>query len=143
MENINETATPKRPTFLTVLCILTFISAGTGILSSLLTPPFSDVLVEMVKIYPGLDENIKADAIKVYEAGWSYHLTTFVLSACSLLGAIMMWKLKKTGFHFYALSNLALLFVPMLILEMPTAWGSILFTSGFIGMYAVHLKDMK
>lgn len=143
MENINETAAPKRPTFLTVLCVLTFISAGSGIFSSLLTPLFSEVLVEMVKIYPGLDENIKADAIKIYEAGWSYHATTFVLSLCSLLGAIMMWKLKKNGFHFYALSNLGLLFVPMALLGMSTGWGNIFLTSGFIGMYAVHLKEMK
>lgn len=143
MENITETATPKRPTFLTVLCILTFISAGTGMISSLLTPPFSDVLVEMVRIYPGLDESIKADAIKIYQAGWNYHLTTFILSSCSLIGGIMMWNLKKNGFHFYALSNLGLLFIPMLLLEMPTSWGSILLTSGFIGMYAVHLKEMK
>lgn len=143
MENITETATPKRPTFLTVLCILTFISAGTGMLSSLLTPPFSDVLVEMVRIYPGLDESIKADAIKVYQAGWNFHFTTFILSSCSLIGAIMMWNLKKNGFHFYALSNLGLLFVPILLLEMSTSWGSILLTSGFIGMYAVHLKEMK
>lgn len=143
IQNNNELSTPKRPTFLTILCILTFISAGSGVLSSLLTPPFSDVLVQFVTVYPGLDETLKADAIKVYQAGWTYHLTTFVLSLCSLIGAIMMWNLKKTGFHFYALSNLGLLFVPMLLLDMPTGWGSILFTSGFIGMYAVHLKEMK
>ncbi len=143
IENNNETATPKRPTFLTVLCILTFISAGMGSMSALFTVPFSDIMVEFVKINPSFDEPMKVELIRVLQAGWSYYLMTFALSLGSLAGAILMWNLKKLGFHFYALSNLGLLFVPMLMLGMPTSWGSILFTSSFIAMYAIHLKEMK
>jgi hypothetical protein len=139
----NETDTTKRPTFLTILCILTFISAGMGSLSALFTPPFSDIMVEFIKMNPGFDDAMKADLILVLQAGWTYYFLTFILSVCSLTGAILMWNMKKMGFHFYALSNLGLLFVPMLILSMPTNWGSILFTSCFIAMYGLHLKEMK
>ncbi len=143
IENNNETRTSKRPTFLTVLCILTFISAGMGSMSALFTPPFSDIMVEFVKMNPGFDETMKPELIRLLQAGWSYYLITFVLSICSLTGAVLMWNLKKIGFHFYALSNLGLLFVPMFILGMATSWGSILFTSSFIAMYAIHLKELK
>jgi hypothetical protein len=143
IENNTETGTPKRPTFLTVLCILTFISAGMGSMSALFTPPFSDIMVEFVKMNPAFDETMKPELIILLQAGWSYYLMIFVLSICSLTGAILMWNLKKLGFHFYALSNLGLLFVPMFMLGTAISWGSILFTASFIGMYAIHLKEMK
>lgn len=143
IEKNNETTALQRPTFLTVLCILTFISSGIGSLSALFTPPFSEVMVDFVTINPGFDETMKADLIKVLQAGWGYYLITFILAMGSLTGAILMWNLKKIGFHFYALSNLGLLFVPVVLLGMATSWGSILFVSCFIAMYAIHLKDLK
>lgn len=146
MENIEnnvQAGGAERPQFLTVLCILTFISAGIGSVSALITPSFSSVMVDFVNLSPSLDEDMKTELITVFQAGWGYYFTTFLLSACSLAGAILMWNLKKNGFHFYALGNLGLLFVPMLYLGMQTTMGGVLFTAGFIGMYAIHLKIMK
>ena len=143
IEKGGQFTVPERPNFLTALCILTFISAGMGSMSALMTPPFSDLLVEFVNINPTFDESVKAEVVAVLTAGWGYHFPIFVLSACSFAGAILMWNLKKVGFHFYALSNLLLLFVPMLILGTVVPFGNILFTASFIGLYAIHLKIMK
>lgn len=143
MENINETGSPKRTAFLTILCILTFIWSGMGTMTSLFTTPVSDILVEQVKNYYWLDEKSKEEAIKVYEAGWNYHLPNFALYLCSIAGAIFMWNLKKIGFHFYTASNLGLLFLPILMLDLPIGLVNIMLTVSFIGMYAVHLKEMK
>ncbi len=142
-ENSNESKTGQRPTVLTIVCILTFISAGLTCLSSLVTPPYSEVMVEMIQTFPGIDEEMKPDLITLYRAGWGYYLPTFLLSVGSLIGAILMWNLKKIGFHFYALSNLGLLFIPMLVLGVAISLGNVLFTAIFITLYAVHLKEMN
>lgn len=146
MENLeqkNENELVKRPTYLSVLCILTFISTGIGCVTSLLTPPLADMMTEFIKISPAYDETLMAEIIRILHAGWVYYLTTFVLTLLSLIGAILMWNLKKIGFHFYALSNLALLFVPTLILGITISWFGIFFSAGFIGLYAFHLKFMS
>ncbi len=139
----NDMGQPKRPKTLTVLCILTFIFTGLGALSSILTPFYADTMVEFMKSGPNFDEEAMAENLKVLTAGWGYYMLTLALTIGSLIGAIMMWKLKKNGFHFYAVSNLALLFVPTLVLGMTISWVAILLTSCFIGLYAMQLKFMK
>ena len=146
MQEINfstQNEIPKRPTFLTVICILTFISSGLGCISAVLTPLFSDLMIEFLKSTPNFDEAAMSQTIILLQAGWGFYLISFVLAACSLAGAVLMWNLKKIGFHFYALSNLGLLFVPMLMLSMPISWEGILLTSSFIALYAFNFKFLK
>ena len=142
LENDNTMEPVKRPKILSVLCILTFISSGLGILSCIITPLTADMVKEYMMNAPNYDETQMAERLKVIEAGWGYFLLTLVLVAGSLIGAIMMWKLKKNGFHFYAFSNLALLFVPTLVLGITISWVSIILSVAFIGIYAMHLKLM-
>ncbi len=142
-EILNENPAPKRPVFLTVLCILTFISAGLGGLSELLTPLYSDVMIDFLKSNPKYDEAAMGETIAMLHAGWGFYFTVFVLSCGSFTGAFLMWKLKKIGFHFYSLSNLAILFVPMLMMGTAISWAGILLTASFIALYALNLKYMK
>ena len=139
----SENGLPKRPKTLSVLCILTFIFSALGCLSSILTPLYAETMIQFMKSGPDFDEVAMSENLKVLNAGWGYYTLTLVLTVVSLTGAILMWKLKKNGFHFYAFSNLALLFVPTLVLGMSISWVAILLTSCFIGMYAMHLKYMK
>ena len=139
----NETEPVKRPTFLAVLCILTFISAGLGAFFSLFTPLFADQFIEFLQNSPNYDETKMAETIKVIQAGWGYYAPAFLLALTSLAGALLMWKLKKTGFHFYAASNLALLILPMLILSLPIGMPAIVITIGFIIMYAANFKHLS
>jgi len=134
---------PQRPVFLTILCILTFISAGMGGLSALTTPLFADMMVDLVKASPLFDETLKPQIIQMLKAGWGYYISTFILAACSFIGAVFMWNLRKIGFHFYAIANLALLFVPTLFLGVTAGIENVLFSLLFIGMYAIYLKIMK
>lgn len=141
LENNNEVQV--RPQFLTVLCILTFISAGFGSIGSITTPLFSDMLVAFLQSNPNVDEEAMEMAMKTIEAGWGYYIFLFVLSLGSLTGAILMWKLKKIGFHVYSLSNLAQLFVPTLVLGVSISWGGIFLTVAFISLYALNFKHLK
>ena len=139
----NKEAPGRRPTFLTILCILSFISAGFGSLLSIITPLFSEKIIEFLKSTPDYDETAMNETIMVLQAGWGFHLITSALALCSLAGAVLMWKLKKTGFHLYALSNLGSLFIPTLMLKIPIGWEGILLTVSFIALYAFNLKHMK
>ena len=140
---LNENEIPKRPTFLTVLCILTFISSGLGCLSALITPLFSDLMINFLKSTPNYDETVMGQTISLLQAGWIFYLISFVLALGSLTGALLMWNLKKIGFHFYALSNLGLLFVPMVMLGVTISWEGILLTSSFIALYTLNIKILK
>lgn len=133
----------KRPVSLTILCILTFVFSGLSCFSSLFIPLFQDLMIDFLKSNPGYDEALMNETIRLIKAGWAYYLVNFSLSFFSLTGAILMWKLKKTGFHFYALSNSALLFVPTLFFGIIISWFGIFMAVGFIALYAFHLKYMS
>ena len=86
----------QRPQFLTVLCILTFIGSGLGVLGSLLGivgssalsafMPAGTILVSLIGlVYPGL----------------------------CLFGAIQMWGLKKQGFTLYLAGSIIAILVTL------------------------------
>lgn len=76
--DLNQENAGKRPTFLTVLCILTFIGSGWGAISSVAmqTPE----LTAYASYYP-----------------W----VMLVLNLGTLFGALQMWKMKKTGLYIW------------------------------------------
>lgn len=84
MESLDEQTTEtKRPVFLTVLCILTFIGSGWGIISSLVMKD------------PGLADY----------AGY-YYWAMLLLNVGTLFGALQMWKMKKTGLYIWTAAEL-------------------------------------
>lgn len=78
-----------RPTFLTVLCILTFIGSGLGIIGGLM----------------GL---MGSAALSMFAVQGTMLVQILALAACAmcLFGAIKMWGLAKQGFMIYALGAL-------------------------------------
>ncbi len=144
MENIEFTnANPERPALLKVLCILTFIFSGLLSLSAIFIPAFSEQMGEFIQNDPNYTEAQKTAIFFTLHLGWGYYLLVFTLAASSLVGAILMWNLKKIGFHMYALSNSLYLLVPMLMLATPLDWREMALTASFILLYALNLKYMK
>ena len=133
----------KRPLALTVLCILTFISSGLGILGCLFTPLVADMMIELFKVTPGYSELLNEQALKVLQAGWPYYMTLLLFTSSSLTGALMMWKLKKNGFHFYTISNILIYCLPSFMLGIDFNIIGLVFPGIFIGFYAMHLKYMQ
>jgi hypothetical protein len=84
LDNMNA-GEAKRPTFLTVLCILTFIGSGLGVLGGILGLLGSSVLATFAP------------------AGGTVLVSVLSLlaSVLCLFGAIQMWGLKKMGFMLY------------------------------------------
>jgi hypothetical protein len=142
-EQSPEEPTP-RLTFFRVLCIATFLGSGWSFISALFCGIFFDSLEPAIQSSPfPMPSEVIAMLPMLLAAGRWFFLTTAVFCGISLWGAIMMWNLRKTGFHIYAISQIFLLIIPMLFihgsLEMiPQAMLSGIFIFG----YASNLRYM-
>jgi len=137
MEQMNNAPeVQKRPTFLTVLCILTFIGSGFSTAIYLIALVAFSAISGVLDSVPGMGA--------MGDAGIAIFAVFFVLAFLSLFGAIMMWKLKKTGFYLYSIANIIALILPFIIFQgVPVNILGIVVTIGFIAMYAANLKAMK
>jgi hypothetical protein len=68
---------------------------------------------------------------------------TALLYAGAAVGAALMWKLRKNGFHVYTISQILLVLAPMYFYHLPSPSFVDIFISGaFIVLYATNLKLM-
>ncbi|MCW3102530.1 MAG: hypothetical protein JWO09_970 [Bacteroidetes bacterium] len=133
----------KRETFLTVLCILTFISCGLGIMRSLIITPLADFMIDIVKQSPKYDADMYTELFTLLKAGWGYYLVNLLLVLLELTGAVMMWNLKKNGFHFYTIANILLLYIPVTWLGLEFNYFEGFLTAAFVTMYAMQMRYMR
>lgn len=166
MENPFEENKMKRPTFLTVLCILTFIGSGWGVLSQLFsffTAGMVDSSVQMEQ-YSNMVENMENSGTASFLSGFlsstqevlsatmahakEIAIISLVLSLLSLCGAILMFNLKRIGFYCYTVAQILMLFVTPFFagFSMIVITGMIfsaIFTVLFIILYSLNLKYMR
>ena len=162
MENISEShfandpaPAPKRPQFLKVLCILSFIACGIMILVGLLgtlclgisEDKANAVWDKVIESQPHLENVNPMDFFQ--EIGKISALTLFA-NIASLVGVIMMWRLNKIGFYIYAVAEFLTYFFGMNInggASEGKSYGGTIFMIvldlAFIAMYAVNLKYMN
>lgn len=167
LDNINDENAP-RPKFLTVLCILTFISTGLSLLSGLYNLIFTgkqseeqmlNAKVEMAEAISQLKEMGANGFVEMMEkinrmtieVNDNFYLASFISIATvgiGLFGAFKMWKGFKLGFHLYIVYNLLVVGaiylyvspqnIPSLIVIV-----NIILSSIFVFMYSRNLKWMK
>lgn len=155
-----------RPAFLLVLCILTFIGSGWGFLDNLyglFEEAHISSSIEME--YSSFEVNesdqaqgagLMADYLKSVMSTLhatdvhfqKIHVMNLVLNLISLLGAILMFQLRRFGFYLYTAAQLLLPFVipyfagfNFYVLTMMLVLG--IFSVLFIILYAVNLKYMR
>ena len=152
------------PTFLKVLCILTFIGAGIGFISA-----FSGIFTaemsmnsmrnssEQLKNTPFGDMGSQIEAIQKW--GFISNILNTIGNGLCLTGAILMWRLKKIGFFLYLGGHAISITASFLIMGSSTSSGggnnffstimmasmfiSFIFVAAFIIMYAVNYKHLK
>jgi hypothetical protein len=152
-----------RSTFLTVICVLTFIGSGWGIIKAVREYATADTIVSMTtarldKVEDKLDDKDQPGFVKGIFSSLATNLTApnirrqAILSLVSCLltlgGAVMMWNLKKTGFYLYIAGTIVLVAAPVIMMGTGVVG---LIASGmtaligvvFIGMYGANLKDMR
>jgi len=132
----------KRPTMLTVLCILTFIGSGLNTFSNFMVFLFFDTSMkfaaELVKSFKISGMDLFLDAKPVYFA------VTAVINAIAVAGAIKMWQMQKLGFHIYTISQILVIICPMYFFHFPSPdFFSILLSGIFVLLYSPYLKKMS
>jgi type III secretory pathway component EscR len=166
-----ETEPPARSSFLTVLCILTFIGSGWGILSSAWTFSTASETASIFK-EPRQSNNESANIDsaqlnrsrarsafeKKMKTSFSDLLTadhirksaigTIVAALFTLLGALLMWRLKRIGFYLYIAGVLVALIFPFYLynnnfLAAGMSAVSSFFGLIFIALYALNFKSLK
>ena len=165
--NLEESNINKEiPTFLTVLCIITFIVSGIWFLSSFFGALTYDQLAqeealevaivsfeESLSQQPDnpLGDNVLDAVIEMGQDNLIHHTlinwSTVLSTLLSLVGAYLMFTMKKIGFHVYLVSKIVGL-IPLTVISFNLMVGETyitfgIFTIAFLVMYAVNLKHMK
>jgi hypothetical protein len=101
----------KRPFILTILCVLSFIGCGLGVLGdlwSIATFKAEQVMISNSDVggyWWNLMENLGFDVQALFDTKQKFGMLENFLNMagtlCCLFGALMMWKLKKSGFYLY------------------------------------------
>jgi hypothetical protein len=160
-----KNSSKPRPTFLTVVCIISYVLLGwqilngfTGAIFGRLTSTFEPVLKRLIErdvdlgdVPVGIRSLVEDSfdvAYKAMEHATAMALLSLILSVIALFGVIMMWQLKKTGFYLYTGSKIFVLIIPLIFLGFNFITFIAVTTSGlfalvFIILFAVNLKHMK
>ena len=125
----------QRPGMLKILCRLTYIGSGIGVLASLLMTFMAHALSQWVQLIPGLSSLVGG--------GVAYSIVSLLLSAATLYAAIQMWNLKKLGFFIYIGAQVVAILLPIVWLGAEFGWMSVLITGTFITLYGLNLKHME
>lgn len=145
-ENAAGAAAGKRPAFLTVLCILSFIASGIAIVGYVLAIGAVGVvsagasMMEGMEGMEGMGEVMEAAGPSVGML-WANIIGGLIMTIVALLGVIKMWKLKKQGFMMYAGASIVALILGFLAGGFSVF--STVITLGFIVMYYLNVKHMS
>ena len=159
----NTEAQPKTPTFLVVICVLTFIGSGWGILADLFniatynTANINIQINEMTNMSSDLPQNdifmkeffnSSIETMKLTALhGKDIAVINLILNIMNIVGAIMMLRLRRHGFFIYTASQIMSLFVMPYFagfsgLILAGMVGNAILAAIFIVMYAMNLKHM-
>lgn len=134
-DTIDTSRAPRRPVFLTVLCVLTFVVSGYNFIMSLVglftsrtydPDQLREGMEQMQQSMEGADPQMQKFLLQIMTAfqdmiqtgvAHASALSTGELAAAglSLLGAFWMFRLQKKGFYIYVIAKIIGVFVPLII----------------------------
>ncbi len=153
MEETNTTAgiPAKRPQFLTVLCILSFVAAGISVVASVIgyigmgvaEGMGADFTAKMTESMEGMGTNMN-DVMALVTHAKTLMIVGIIVTLIGLIGVIQMWKLKKMGFYIYTGAQVIGIVAPIIIAGIAgfSAVGLVI-AAAFIVMYGLNLKYMS
>jgi hypothetical protein len=143
--------TKKMPGFLKVLCILSFVGIGIGFISNLYNVFTIQATIDTMKglgsLLGGSDMGSAIDALVKW--GQTVYIINVVACLICLVGVLMMWKLKKSGFFIYLVGEIIPAIASFALLGGFGALGTMAMVAGlifpiaFIIMYGLNLKHMS
>lgn len=148
-----------RSQFLTLLCILTFLSCAWGISDAVVSLTQTDVVAEIQYVKPSdASKPQKAPPKQYYEDRSSGNEPTsndpalirqlavaqLVYNLLTLTGAILMFRLRRIGFWVYGVGVVTGLILPVVLagfVALNLSFG-VFFSILFAGLYWVKLHEM-
>lgn len=152
--NMDAGVPAKRPTFLTVLCILTFVGGGISLIMNIMSYFTYSAMAasggDMLSDLGAQGEQVEAamsmlglDPAKMATSA----LIVAILNVVVLAGALMMWKLKKVGYYIYLVGELVQAVIPVIVIGGLAGGMSVIFMGiiaiVFIILYGLNLKHMS
>ena len=157
--DFNNEAPRKRPAFITVLAILSWVYVAIGVFSALANSLSSEEaqiekIDEAIAIYDSMDDMpFLDDSVAVLEASRDNlrvtNLGNLIFLLIEGIAVFMMFNLKRNGFWLYTIAQIGV--VSLMIMVMP--WPNLISTLTvcvtlflvilFEILYAVNLKHMK
>ncbi len=147
LDELEVNVVPKRSNFLMVLCILTWVGSGLTILVYAYLYLMMGQMLRALKAFGGSRPD------ELNWVMWQYLIGAIVPIFC-IVGAVLMWKLKRVGFYVYLLGQLTpilLSFYTWLVVagnhnSSETVFFAVLMNIipiGFIVMYAINIRQLK
>jgi hypothetical protein len=149
-----------RSQFLTLLCILTFISCGLGLFDSVVSFFRTDAVAETSYVKRKLTPEEERNQPKQYFEDRAatgaqpmpgdpdeirlLAIAQFFYSLLTLIGAILMFRLRRIGFWIYLAGVTVGIVLPVALAgfgALNTSFG-VFFSAIFAGLYWLNLKDM-
>lgn len=141
---MNFTQPEKRPQMLTILCVLSFLGSGLGAVSNLFVYFNHDLILEVLQeeTFKTLDYNFDIFA----KVSRNYFIIAGLLQIISFNGVRFMWRLRRAGFHLYAIAQLLMLIVSTIFIYKPMdtfPMFDLLLTTLFILLYLRFRDQMR
>lgn len=158
----------KRPTFLTVLCILTFIVSGYNFFESVFglfisesfdESQWAEISQQMSEAMDDVDPQSREIVEKMMNAAsetivagmenaMALGLVDMLAAALSIVGAILMFKLNKIGYYTYIAAKIVGVVVPLTILGVNLLTGMIFGFAAFVSivfiiLYGLNVRHMR
>lgn len=145
MNPFKENERPQRSRWLLILAILTFIGSGFSFLTYFtlsFSASYMPIALETYKSM-GMPQEVIGQIEQMLEVpSWQYLLLSLCY-ALAIIGAALMLKLNKVGFHLYTIAQIALFVMCNLVIKGAlTMNGFAIFTTVLIIiLYGMLLKD--
>ena len=155
----NNEAPGKRPTFITVLAILSWVYVAFGVLSALVNSFSSEEkkieqIDQAIAVYEDTDEMpLRDEFIELAEASKENlritNLGNLIFLLIEGIAVFMMFNLKRNGFWLYTIAQIGIVSLAIMVMPWPNIIStlSIAFTLFLVLLfeilYAVNLKHMK
>ena len=134
----------QQKTLFHILLVITFFFAGLSAFSYLMTALLLPTMQQLYANNPSvLPEQFSIMMQQMLDTPRGYFLGAGLLYTLEVLGAALMWRLRWTGFHCYALARLLLLLLPLLFLGRGfVGVGDIMFALLFIAVYYMIMRRL-
>lgn len=131
-------------TLLHILLVLTFIGAGFSAIVYFTTSLFMPQMAAVYEANPSmLPVEMRTMMERFFDVPRLYYAAYAAVYVLELAGAVLMWNLRRSGFHCYTIARILLLLLPLLFLGRSyVGWGDAMFAALFVAAYHMLLKPL-